>query len=249
MRLQGKVAIVTGAGRNIGAEVARQCAREGARVAVVDNHEGRASAVADEINSQFPDHALAVVCDVSSKDSVQAMVDRVLAAWGQVDILVNNVAITDRKTVLELDVEEWNRVLAVTLTGTFLCSKYAAQAMVERGTRGRIVNIASTSGHRGRLRATAYTAAKAGVLNFTRTLAAQLAPYGIRVNSVTPNKIGSPVGEEEERKTGEVKNLIGRNGRPLDIAHAVVFMVSDEADFITGVDLLVDGGVLAALDA
>ncbi len=248
MKLDGRVAIVTGAGRNIGEGVAAVFAREGARVAVVDLDRGRAAAAADRINAGRAGAALPVVCDVSSPEDVQGMVSAVVSHFGRVDVLVNNVAITDRKTVLELGEEEWDRVLRVTLTSVFLCSKYVGRQMVREGRGGSIINMASTSGHRGRKNATAYTAAKGGVLNLTRSLAIQLAPYGIRVNSLTPNRIGSPVGEDTVRAPGGVRNLVGRNGEPLDVASAALFLASDDAAFITAADLLVDGGALAAAE-
>ncbi len=245
MKLEGRVAIVTGAGRNIGEAVASLFAREGARVAIADMDRSRAGAVADRINASHPGAAMVHIGDVSLKEGAQGMIAAVVSRFGQVDVLVNNVAITDRKTVLDLDEDEWDRVLRVTLTSVFLCSKYAARQMAKQGRGGNIVNMASTSGHRGRGNATAYTAAKGGVLNLTRSLAIQLAPHKIRVNSLTPNRIGSPVGEDTVRETGSVKNLIGRNGVPLDVAKAVLFLASDDAEFITAADLLVDGGALA----
>ncbi len=246
MKLENRVAIVTGAGRNIGEAIAHAFADEGARVAVVDIDPRTANAVTDAINARHPGAALAVVADVSSGTDVQRLVRQVAEHFGSVDILVNNVAITDRKSVLDLEEEEWDRVMAVSLKSQFLCSKYAAQQMIAQGRGGRIINIASTSGHRGRHDATAYTAAKAGVLNLTRSLAIQLAPYGIRVNSVTPNRIGSPVGEAEVPANRPVSNLVGRRGEPRDVAAAVVFLASDDADFIAAADVLVDGGALAA---
>ncbi len=245
MKLEGRVAIVTGAGRNIGEAVASVFAREGARVVIVDMDRSRASTVADRINANHPGAAWALVCDVSLREDVQGMVSAVASRFGQVDVLVNNVAITDRKTVLDLDEDEWDRVLRVTLTSVFLCSKYVSRQMARQGRGGSIINMASTSGHRGRSNATAYTAAKGGVLNLTRSLAIQLAPYKIRVNSLTPNRIGSPVGEDTMRESGSVKNLVGRNGMPLDVAKAALFLASDDAEFITAADLLIDGGALA----
>ncbi len=245
MKLEGRVAVVTGAGRNIGEAVAETFAREGARVGVVDLDPGRATAVADRINETQPGAALAVQCDVSVPKDVQGMVAAVVDRLKSIDILVNNAAITDRKTVLDLDEEEWDRVLRVTLGSVFLCSKYVGRQMVRQGRGGSIINVASTSGHRGRGNATAYTAAKGGVLNLTRSLAIQLAPHKIRVNSLTPNRVGSPVGEDTMRETGSVRNLLGRNGVPLDVARAALFLASDDAQFITAADLLVDGGALA----
>ncbi len=246
MKLGGRVAIVTGAGRNIGEAVASVFAHEGARVAIVDMDQSRADTVADRINASYPGAALALVRDVSVKEDVEGMVSAVVSRFGQVDVLVNNVAITDRKTVLDLDEDEWDRVLRVTLTSVFLCSKYVGRQMAQQGRGGSIINLASTSGLRGRSNATAYTAAKGGVLNLTRSLAIQLAPFRVRVNSLTPHRIGSPVGEDTVREHGSVKNLVGRNGVPLDVAKAALFLASDDADFITAADLLVDGGALAA---
>jgi 3-oxoacyl-[acyl-carrier protein] reductase len=248
MKLENKVAIVTGAGRNIGAEIAKKFAQEGARVAVVDLDKGRGEKVAAEINAANNDRALAVVCDVSSAPDVEKMVRAVTDKWGGgIDILVNNAAWTDRKNILDLTEEEWDKVMAVSLKSVFLCVKSVARVMVDQKRKGRIVNIASTSGYKGRHDATAYTAAKAGVLNLTRSLAVQLAPHGIRVNSVTPNRIGSPVGQDAVPENRYVKNLVGRRGEPADIAAAVLFFCLEESDFITAADLLVDGGALAVM--
>ncbi|HTI88099.1 MAG TPA: SDR family oxidoreductase, partial [Alphaproteobacteria bacterium] len=163
-------------------------------------------------------------------------------AFGRIDILVNNVAISDNKHILDITKEEWDRVIGVTLTAPFLCGKYAAKQMVAQGSGGKIVNIGSTSGFRGRTRAVAYTAAKGGLANLTRTMAVQLAPHKIRVNAVIPNKIGSPVGKEDFDPTRPVNNIAGRHGQPIDLARAVLFMASDESDFVYGDMLFVDGG-------
>jgi NAD(P)-dependent dehydrogenase (short-subunit alcohol dehydrogenase family) len=247
MKQENKVAIVTGAGRNIGEEIARRFAAEGARVAVVDLDKGRGEKVAAEINAANPGRALAAVCDVSSAAGVEKMVRTIAEKWGGIDILVNNAAWTDRKNILDLTEEEWDKVMDISLKSVFLCVKFVARVMVDQKRQGRIVNIASTSGYKGRHDATAYTAAKAGVLNLTRSLAVQLAPHGIRVNSVTPNRIGSPVGQDAVPENRYVKNLVGRRGVPADIAAAVLFFCLEESDFITAADLLVDGGALATM--
>jgi NAD(P)-dependent dehydrogenase (short-subunit alcohol dehydrogenase family) len=246
MRLQGQAAIVTGAGRNIGEEVAKTFAREGAMVAVVDLDRERAERVASDINASGGT-AKAFICDVAKESDIEATVKGVADAFGRVDILVNNVAISDNKHMLDITTEEWNRTIAITLTAPFLFAKYAAKAMIAAGAKGKIVNVSSTSGYYGRGRAIAYTAAKGGVANMTRSMAIQLAPHNIRVNSVVPNKIGSPVGKDHFDPTRPVKNLRDRPGVPEDLAKAILFLVSDDSDFIAGTDLFVDGGCSALM--
>ena len=248
MRLQNQVAIVTGAGRNIGEDIAKLFAQEGASVAVVDLDEARGKRVANEINTVTPKRAISVVCDVASPESVEKMVQFVVNQFGGVDILVNNAAWTDHKNLFDITEEEWDRVMNVCLRSVWYCTRSAAKVMIAQKKKGKIVNIASTSGHWGRKEATAYTTAKAGVLNLTRSIAVQLAPEGIRVNSISPNRIGSPVGQEEVPENRAVKNLAGRRGIPMDIAKAALFLASDESDFIYAIDLPVDGGALAIRD-
>lgn len=248
MRLQNQIAVVTGAGRNIGEDVCKIFVQEGAKVAVVDLDQGRGSRVASEINATKPGSAISVVCDVASAVSVDQMIQTVVKQFGGIDILVNNAAWTDHKTLFDITEEEWDRVMNVCLRSVWYCTRSAAKVMIDQKRKGKIINVASTSGHWGRKEATAYTTAKAGVLNFTRSIAVQLAPEGIRVNSVSPNRIGSPVGQEEVPENRFVKNLAGRRGVPMDIAKAVVFLASDESDFIYAIDLPVDGGALAIRD-
>jgi NAD(P)-dependent dehydrogenase (short-subunit alcohol dehydrogenase family) len=244
MKLEGQVAIVTGAGRNIGEAIAKLFASEGAKVAAVDLDKGRGDAVVGAINGSGGE-AAAFIADVSKSDDVQSLMAAVVEKFGRIDILVNNVAISDNRDVLEITEEEWDRTIAVTLKAPFLMAKYAAQQMVAQGGGGKIVNIGSTSGHSGRAKAVAYAAAKGGVANLTRSLAFQLAPHGIRVNTVSPNKTGSPVGRQEVDPNRPITNLVGRPGVPDDTAYAVLYMVSDEASFITGQNLFADGGVTA----
>jgi NAD(P)-dependent dehydrogenase (short-subunit alcohol dehydrogenase family) len=191
--------------------------------------------------------AMGFAVDVSIPADIEKLVKDVVGKWGRIDILVNNAAISDNKHILDISKEQWDKVIAVTLTGPFLMSQQVAKQMVAHGTPGRIVNIGSTSGFYGRKRAIAYTAAKGGVANLTRSMAVQLAPHNIRVNGVVPNKIGSPVGKDEFDPSRPVVNLRGRPGVPLDLARAVLFLVSDESDFIVGDMLFVDGGVTAMM--
>src|SRR3954463_15925131 len=189
MKLTGQVAIITGAGRNIGADTAKLFASEGAKVAVVDIDQRRGQTVAAEI-AQAGGSAAAFVADVSSEADISRLVKDVVDKFDRVDILVNNAAISDNKHVLDITKEEWDKVIAVTLTAPFLLSQRAARQMVAQGSGGKIVNVGSTSGFFGRSRAVAYSPAKGGVANLTRSLAVQLAPHHIRVNGVVPNKIG-----------------------------------------------------------
>jgi NAD(P)-dependent dehydrogenase (short-subunit alcohol dehydrogenase family) len=243
MKLKDQVAIVTGAGRNIGEEIAKLFAAEGAKVAVVDLDQARGERVADAIKAAGGDATL-FTADVSKGADVAALVKNIVAHYGRIDILVNNVAISDNKHIFDISEEEWDRVLAVTLKSQFLMAKEVGKQMAAQGG-GRIVNIGSTSGFMGRSRAIAYSAAKGGVANLTRAMAAQLAPHNIRVNSIVPNKIGSPVGRDEFDPSRPVPNMPKRPGQPAEAAKAILFLVSEDSSFIYGANLFVDGGVSA----
>jgi NAD(P)-dependent dehydrogenase (short-subunit alcohol dehydrogenase family) len=246
MKLANQVAIVTGAGRNIGEAIAKTLAAAGAKVAVVDLDKGRGDKIAAEIVTGGGE-AAAFVADVAAEADIARVVAGVGDRWGRIDILINNAAISDNRNILDITKEQWDAVIAVTLTGPFLMSQHVARQMVAQGSGGSIVNVGSTSGFLGRSRAVAYAAAKGGVANLTRAMAVQLAPYRIRVNGVVPNKIGSPVGKDEFDPTRPVVNLVGRPGVPLDMARAVLFLVSDDSEFIAGNMLFVDGGVSAMM--
>jgi NAD(P)-dependent dehydrogenase (short-subunit alcohol dehydrogenase family) len=186
-----------------------------------------------------------VHCDVTDGDSVRALVAKVLSEWGHIDILVNNVGVVDRTDILNTSESEWDRVIAVSLTSVFLVTKYVATAMVAHGQGGRIINISSTSGHQGRPNATAYPAAKAGALHLARSLAIQLAPHNIRVNSVTPNRVATEAEPGAPTRATSVDNLIHRQITPADIAGACVYLAGPDGDSLTGADIFVDGGILA----
>jgi NAD(P)-dependent dehydrogenase (short-subunit alcohol dehydrogenase family) len=245
MKLQGQIAIITGAGRNIGKAMAELFAAEGAKIAVVETHEGRGQAVVDEINKAGHE-AILVLCDVSKSKDVQQMVNKVVDRFGGVDILVNNAALTDHANIFDSTEEEFDRVIAVSLKGPYLVTKYVAAQMAKQGRGGKIVNFGSTSGMIGRADGIAYAAAKAGVINMTKAMAVQLAAHKIRVNCVVPNRSGSPVGFDDD-VTGNrtFENLAGRLGTADDQAKAALFLVSNDSDFIYGHPLVVDGGVMA----
>lgn len=247
--LDGRVAIVTGAGRNVGQAVALKLAAAGASVGVVDLDADSARAVAKEAEAARPGAvAVPIRCDVTKASEVSAMVSQVSERCGGVDILVNNVAATDRNTtVLTLELDEWQRVFDACVTSAFLCTKYAAQQMERQGRGGAIINLGSTSGYLGRGNATAYPMAKSALFGLTKSMAIQLGGLGIRVNLVAPNRVGSPVGEAEVNPGRAIRNLLSdRAAVPMDIANMVAFLVSDEASFVTGVDVLVDAGAVLA---
>lgn len=245
MKLTGQVAVITGAGRNIGKAMAKLFASEGAKVAVIETHEGRGQAVVDEINKSGQE-AMLVLCDVAKTGDVKEMVKKVAARFGGIDILINNAALTDHANIFDSTEEEFDKVIEVSLKGPYLVTKYVAQQMRDQGRGGKIVNFGSTSGMVGRFDGIAYAAAKAGVINMTRALAVQLAEHKIRVNCVVPNRSGSPVGYDDDvAGSRTVQNLAGRLGTADDQAKAALFLVSDESDFIYGHPLVVDGGVMA----
>jgi len=245
MKLKGQVAMITGAGRNIGKAMAKLFASEGAKIAVVEMHEGRGRAVVDEINKTGQE-AMLVLGDVSKSADVREMVKKIVGKFGGVDILVNNAALTDHANIFDSTEEEFDKIIAVSLKGPYLVTKYVAEEMRKQGRGGKIVNFGSTSGMVGRADGIAYAAAKAGVINMTRAMATQLSPYNIRVNCVVPNRSGSPVGYDDD-VTGSrtFQNLAGRLGTADDQAKAALFLVSDDSSFIYGHPLVVDGGVMA----
>jgi NAD(P)-dependent dehydrogenase (short-subunit alcohol dehydrogenase family) len=243
MRLKDKVAIITGAGRNIGEDTAKLFASEGAKVAVVDLNLPLAEKVAADIR-KAKGVAEAFKADVADEAQCNKLAEDVAAKLGRVDILVNNVAISDNKKIMELSLEEWERVMKVTLTSPFIMGRAAARQMIKQKSGGVIINLGSTSGFYGRTTALAYTAAKGGVANLTKSMAIQLAPHNIRCVLAVPNKIGSPVGRDDFDPSRPVVNLRNnRPGVPMDMARVIAFLASDDADFINGTAVFVDGGV------
>ena len=243
MRLEGKTAIVTGAGSGFGAGIAQRFAAEGATVMVVDLNGDAAGAVAREIGG------VAQVADVSKADSVKDMAQAALAAWGRIDILVNNAGITHLPKPLETVTEdEFDRVLAVNAKSVYLTAREIVPHMKDAG-RGAIVNIASTAGVSPRPNLNWYNASKGWMITATRAMAVELAPFGIRVNAVNPVAGETPLlksfmGEDTPEMRAKFISTIplGRFSTPEDIANAALYLCSDEASMVTGVAMEVDGG-------
>jgi NAD(P)-dependent dehydrogenase (short-subunit alcohol dehydrogenase family) len=257
VRLEGKIAIVTGTSPNIGGGIAQGLADEGAAVVCVDAVADNARECARWITGRGG-RALDVVCDVSDESQVEAMVARVRDVYGHVDVLVNNAGILGGLGVLDMPLDRWTRQLTVNLTGTFLCTKHVARLMVERSTRGSIVVIASTAAHQGQPGNIGYCTSKSGLLNFTRAAAMDLAPHRIRVNSLTPTATDVEEGlaraeawgrprPERRARTLDFAGMIplGELPSPRHYAQAVVFLASDDSEMITGFDLRVDAGAIA----
>jgi NAD(P)-dependent dehydrogenase (short-subunit alcohol dehydrogenase family) len=260
MRLNGKVALVTGTSPNIGGGIAEALAHEGAAIVAVDSRADNATDCARAIEAAGG-KALGVTCDVCDEDQVKRTVEAGLSAFGRIDILVNNAAFFNKKGVLDMSLAEWRKQTDVILTGAFLLTKYVAQSMIERGVAGRILNIISTAGHQGEPGNIAYSTSKCGLLNFTRSAAMELVGHNIRVNSLTPTATDPAESFEraarwgrEARSPAALTALMEpfRRGvpmqklpKPTDYGLAAAFLVSDDAAMITGTDLRVDAGAVA----
>ncbi|MFQ6065777.1 MAG: SDR family NAD(P)-dependent oxidoreductase [bacterium] len=246
MRLKNKVAIITGSARGIGKAIAQRFLREGVAVAINDVDLERAEEIVREAESKRQ-KVLSVRADVSNEKEVEEMVDKVYSKFGRIDILVNNAGIIKRGSTEDHSYEDWDRVIAVNLRGTYNCSKAVIPIMKRQGC-GKIVNISSVAGKVGDIAsAPSYGPSKGGINALTKSLARELAGYGICVNAVAPHAIETEMSGEwsdEKRRKLIAQIPLGRLGRPEEVAAAVLFLASDEASFITGEILDVNGGYL-----
>jgi len=248
--LTGRVAIVTGAGRGIGKAIALGLADAGADVVVAARTASDIEATAGEIAAKGR-KALAVPTDVRQSDQVDNLVDKAVAQFGTIDILVNNAGGYFVASTTELSEGGWDAIIRENLKSVFLCSKAAAKVMMGQ-KKGNIINVASVVGFRAYSSNAAYGAAKAGIINFTKTLAVDLAPYNIRVNAIAPGFIATPGSLQLLEVDKGLKAMVdriplGRLGQPEEVAQGIVYLASDASSYVTGQTLLVDGGAASGL--
>ena len=244
MRLKDQVALITGSARGIGKEIAKTFAKEGATVIISDINADMASATANEFKQQGY-HCADFVCDVTNMQSVEEMVNKILDKFGRIDILLNNAGITKDNLLLRMKEEEWDAVLRVNLKGTFNCTKVVSKAML-KAKKGKIISIASVIGIMGNAGQANYAASKAGIIGFTKSIAREFASRNITANAVAPGYIQTEMTEKLNEKAREeiLKNIpLQTLGTPADVAGVCLFLASNDADYITGQTIVVDGGM------
>ncbi len=251
MKLADKVAIITGGAQGIGRAFCQRFAAEGAKVVVADINFAEAKKTADGL-----DGAMAIELDVTKQASIDAMVEKVNAEFGRIDILVNNAALFTLAPIVEISREDYDRVFAVNVAGLLFTLQTVARSMIAHGTKGRIINMASQAGRRGEALVGVYCASKAAVISLTQSAALGLIKDGIRVNGIAPGVVDTPMWDEVDAKFAQYENLAigekkrqvglavpyGRMGFPDDLAGAAVFLASDDAEYVVAQTLNVDGG-------
>jgi 3-oxoacyl-[acyl-carrier protein] reductase len=245
VRLKDKVCIITGGGRGIGKETALTFAREGAKVVICDVDEGLGNQALQDIQAAGAE-ALFFKVDVTNREQIKAMVDGTVARFGRIDVLVNNAGVTADALLVKMTEEQWDKVIAVNLKGCFNCTQAVVPKMIEQG-KGAIVSISSVVGLYGNVGQTNYAATKFGVIGMTKTWAKELGRKGIRANAVAPGFTMTEMTQKVPEKILDMmkeKTPLGRLGQPKDIANAILFLASDEADYVNGAVLPVDGGLV-----
>lgn len=246
MRFEDKVVIVTGAASGLGEATAVEFAKEGAKVVLSDVSD-TGKELSDKLNAEGYETTF-IKADVSSEEQVKNLVTKTVDIYGKLDVMFANAGINIEGQVDELEFDDWKKVLDINLTGVYFCDKYAIQQFKKQGTGGAIVNMGSIHSHVARSGLTAYSASKGGVKMLTQQIAAHYTKDGIRCNTICPAYIKTPLMEtvpEEVRQQLESLHPIGRLGEPVEVAKAVLFLASDDASFISGTSLLVDGGYTA----
>ena len=245
MKLENKVAIITGAGSGIGKETALLFAGEGARVVVADINEKGGSDTVDVIKRNGGE-GFFVKLDASSREQSKQMASEALLRYGRIDVLINNAGIVQDALILKMTEEQWDRVINVNLKGAFNCIQAVAETMINQGN-GVIINASSVVGLFGNVGQTNYAAAKAGLIGMTKALAKELGKKGVRVNAIAPGFIVTPMTSNVPEKILEImkeKTPLRRLGEPMDVAYAYLYLASDDAKFITGAVVSVDGGLV-----
>ncbi|MEE9569835.1 MAG: SDR family oxidoreductase [Candidatus Binatia bacterium] len=237
MFLNNKIALVTGSTNNIGLAVARAFSREGAKVVIHSRHEEESKKIAQELGGDY------FAADVARPEQIEALFDHITKKHHRLDILVNCIAHSSKKDILETTLEEWQQIIAVNLTGYFICIQHAARMMKDNGG-GVIINVSAASGERGSPGTAAYSVSKGAINALTRQAAADLAPHKIRVNGLISGIVGTPLGKKEmgNRKLEYDSIPLRRIGQPEEVAEAAVFLASEKSSYITGATLPVDGG-------
>jgi len=252
MKLNDKVAVITGAGYGIGRGIAVRLAEEGAKVVVSYGHDRNEAEITSGMIRKIGGQSSIVECDVVNRAQVEALIEETVKTFGRLDIFVNNAGVANQSWLLDLEEEIWDWMIGINLKGPYLCSRAAARQMVDQGEGGRIIQIGSVNSTRSVPGRCHYAASKSGLVAMTRVMACELAPHGITCNVVAPGCTRSRMTEmfftnEEEFQSRTLKSIpMGRIGEPEDVAALVVFLASDEANYITGVNIDVDGGLVPA---